>query len=144
MRVGMLPAEGRLIISPKSVNVEKLQTIAEQSCKQCGRSIPLSVSITNKQPAEVFDGFNHVFFADETMSGDDVTLESKLAPAIQPDKTARYAIVVGAEGGFTEKEREKITAEKNIVSVSLGRRILRAETAVISLAAVVLAKMGEL
>jgi len=43
---------------------------------------------------------------------------------------AKIYILVGAEGGFSQEEKGKIKKYKNVISLSLGERILRAETAV--------------
>ena len=118
------------------VKIDKLQTIAEQSCKQCGRSIPVIVrGILNFEQLLTQIPSNAIF-ADEreiVTSLDDVSISK-----IENNAT----IIVGCEGGFTEPERAKLA--KVTKPVSLGRRILRAETAVILTASIVLAKLGEI
>ncbi len=44
----------------------------------------------------------------------------------------KWAILIGPEGGFSPKERKYIAEMKNSHSVSLGPRILRADTAAVS------------
>jgi 16S rRNA (uracil1498-N3)-methyltransferase len=41
-------------------------------------------------------------------------------------------ILIGPEGGFTDSERQSIRAAANAVPISLGPRILRAETAALA------------
>ena len=53
------------------------------------------------------------------------------------------SIFIGPEGGFTREEVE-YARSKGVVTVSLGKRILRAETAGIATAAAVLYELGEL
>jgi len=53
------------------------------------------------------------------------------------------AIVVGSEGGFSKEEAE-IAKAKGFALVSLGKRILRAETACVALTSVVMYSLGEL
>lgn len=53
------------------------------------------------------------------------------------------ALIVGPEGGFTENEVERARA-RGAVTVTLGRRILRSETAAIVAAALLLHLNGEL
>ena len=48
------------------------------------------------------------------------------------DRPEKVAILVGPEGGFSDSERKLLRAKKNILPVSLGNRILRAETAAVS------------
>ncbi len=55
----------------------------------------------------------------------------------------RVLAIVGPEGGFTEGEVEE-AYEAGFVSVSLGRRILRAETAAISLVTIIQYEWGDL
>ncbi|MCB9990409.1 MAG: 16S rRNA (uracil(1498)-N(3))-methyltransferase [Rhodospirillales bacterium] len=53
---------------------------------------------------------------------------SSLADALAADKNAR-ALLIGPEGGFTAEEAEQLAGQPHITAVSLGPRILRAETA---------------
>ena len=48
------------------------------------------------------------------------------------DRPEKVAILVGPEGGFCDSERKLLRAKKNILPVSLGNRILRAETAAVA------------
>ena len=43
-----------------------------------------------------------------------------------------WAILVGPEGGFSERERAMLNSEKQVFPISLGPRILRADTAVVA------------
>lgn len=52
-----------------------------------------------------------------------------LGASARPDKAA---ILIGPEGGFSETERQILRRRDNCVPVSLGPRILRADTAVIA------------
>ena len=52
-------------------------------------------------------------------------------------------ILVGPEGGFTPGERETLRQREGVFPVSLGPRILRADTAAISLLSLVQAKIGD-
>jgi len=121
----------RCNISKTSIKLEKLQSIVEQSCKQCCRSFPMQVQFSDIKDIAEFDT---IVFADETQ--DSVSIAS-----VKP--IGKTAIVIGPEGGFTETERKKIVELKG-QSVSLGVRILRAETAAIASASIVLSKMGEI
>ena len=53
------------------------------------------------------------------------------------------AALVGPEGGFTDEEADQAT-DQGWQPVSLGQRILRMETAAISLATLILYELGEL
>jgi 16S rRNA (uracil1498-N3)-methyltransferase len=54
-----------------------------------------------------------------------------------------FSVIIGPEGGFTKKEVD-CAKEKGFVAVSLGKRILRAETASISAVALVQFLFGDM
>ena len=56
----------------------------------------------------------------------------------------RVAVAIGPEGGFTDDEVARLTADAGAVPVSLGPRVLRAETAAITAVTVVMAATGNL
>jgi len=68
-----------------------------------------------------------VFFADEAGGAipamDAIKQHNDNGPAV---------ILIGPEGGFTDQERETLQAQDNVVPISLGPRILRADTAALS------------
>lgn len=95
---------------------------------------------------------------------DEITLERLLAdwPAdrklILADETAASAspietltalrgekigILIGPEGGFSDEEREKMRALPFVVPISLGPRILRADTAAVAALAIIQATIGD-
>lgn len=79
-----------------------------------------------------FHEYHAVFFAWELAPAASLSdvLRSSLAPA------GRMLVVVGPEGGFTHGEAEA-ARESGAVLLSLGRRILRTDTAAIALLAVI-------
>ena len=70
-----------------------------------------------------------ILFADEAGDAGD-------ARAVCTKLTAPLAILVGPEGGFTEAERKDLRALSNVHPMTLGPRILRADTAAIALLSV--------
>ena len=46
------------------------------------------------------------------------------------DDENKWAVLIGPEGGFSDSEQELITKSKNVLSVSLGDRLLRSDTAI--------------
>jgi 16S rRNA (uracil1498-N3)-methyltransferase len=52
-------------------------------------------------------------------------------------------VLIGPEGGFTPEERRMLRALPYVIPVSLGPRILRAETAVIAALTIVQAAWGD-
>ena len=59
-------------------------------------------------------------------------------PNMQP-----LAVLIGPEGGFADEEREALLKLPNIVRLSLGPRILRADTAAVAALALVQAALGD-
>jgi 16S rRNA (uracil1498-N3)-methyltransferase len=52
-------------------------------------------------------------------------------------------VVIGPEGGFAPEERQLLLAHPNVVRLSLGPRILRADTAAVAALALVQAAVGD-
>lgn len=133
-----VPFESQFITSKDKFNKqEKLQTISNQSIKQCKRSIPMEVkpTISFNQLVEAVKTYDIVIFANETETTTNLT-------ALKLGGNQKVAIIVGSEGGFSEQECDKLVSA-GVKSVTLGKRILRAETASIALTSVVMYLMGE-
>jgi 16S rRNA (uracil1498-N3)-methyltransferase len=79
------------------------------------------------------DASRTLYFADES-GGDWAPDEFTAGPCL---------ILTGPEGGFSEDERAAIRAAPNAIPISLGPRILRAETAALAALAVYMAVAGD-
>lgn len=110
--------------------MDRLESIAMNACKQCERTI-MPIIDKPKTVDEViasFKDFDIVLFANErTDKGEKIK---------NLDKYKNIAIIVGSEGGFSQKEKEKFV-ENGATSVSLGRRIYRCETASVAMMSLV-------
>jgi 16S rRNA (uracil1498-N3)-methyltransferase len=111
-------------------NLERLMAHLVEAAEQSGRTAvpelpePLSLSQMLKNwPAD-----RALIFADET-GGEAMAATMARVPA-------PAAILIGPEGGFTAPERDAIRAHPGAVAVSLGPRILRADTAALAAVAV--------
>jgi 16S rRNA (uracil1498-N3)-methyltransferase len=82
---------------------------------------------------EVRDATRTLYFADEA-GGE---------PAAASLKPGAALILTGPEGGFTDEERALIRSAENAVAISLGPRILRAETAALAALAAYMAVAGD-
>lgn len=122
------------------VNVERLAAIAIEAAEQCGRLAPADVAAPEKL-ARLLDDWpagRRLIYCDE--AGDDPGAEwggceGRAAPmleAITGAGAGPWAILIGPEGGFTEAERARLRARDFVTPVTLGPRILRADTAVIA------------
>ncbi len=65
----------------------------------------------------------HLLFCDEAVVGASVRM---------PDATGPWAILIGPEGGFSEEERARLRNHPQAHPISLGPRILRADTAAVA------------
>jgi 16S rRNA (uracil1498-N3)-methyltransferase len=117
------------------VNTERLRAHMIEAAEQCERTALPSLAEPEKLerllaawPAE-----RALLFADE--QGGEL-----LANAAAPGPAA---ILIGPEGGFTFEEREAIRAILRARPVSLGPRILRADTAAVAAVAVWMAAAGD-
>ncbi len=106
--------------------VVRYQVIAEEAAKQCHRGkIPeIRQSTETSDMLERLKGFDLVVFPYEE---EEATTIKGLLSALE-EKHRRVALVIGPEGGFSPREVEEIT-RMGIQPVSLGRTILRTETA---------------
>ncbi|MBQ8658851.1 MAG: 16S rRNA (uracil(1498)-N(3))-methyltransferase [Clostridia bacterium] len=116
--------------------LERLNKVSKEAAKQCLRSVAPEVTYadTLEKALTALSGFENKLFACEfaETSGTDIA-------CLQ----GSTAIVIGSEGGFSKAE-EKRAKELGFTSVTLGKRILRAETAAVALTAVVMFSLGEL
>ena len=117
------------------VKLERLQAIAVEAAEQCGRTMlpEIDEPVSLKQLLAEREPGRRLYFADE--SGGD--------PAAKTFAPGPAMILVGPEGGFTDQEREAIRAAPNVAAISLGPRILRAETAALAALAAWMSASGD-
>ena len=89
----------------KESKIERLKKIALESCKQCGRSMPLEINHVVSLGQIDFSLFDLVLFLYENAPSEN-TLFNLLDKIISAKKVA---IIIGAEGGFSEKENSTQT-----------------------------------
>lgn len=128
----------RCVKVPDSKGMQKMKTrmdkIAAEAVKQCGRAVLPEVGTAIRFPELIKRLEEHelVLFA----------YECETAPLKGTIGSAKdIALVIGPEGGFDLSEAEAIKTA-GAVSVSLGKRILRAETAALALTAIVSYETG--
>ncbi len=116
--------------------LERLNKVAKEAAKQCLRSVAPTVEYFQTLDGALDFGadFEHKLFACEFAEKSEISLSS-LKNSV--------AIVIGSEGGFS-REEAALAKEKGYALISLGKRILRAETAAVSLASIVMYELGEL
>lgn len=110
-------------IDGKDGKLVRWNKVAQEASKQCGRAFIPEVKPSVKLSSVDLTHFDAVLLAYEN---EDVTT---LKAALNRSKDARsIAVFIGPEGGFESSEAEELI-KKGAVSVSLGKRILRTETA---------------
>ena len=116
--------------------IERFRKVAKEAAKQCLRSRVPQVSYheTLADALNSCGGYENKLFACEFANESEADLRTLKGSA---------ALVVGSEGGFTEEEFAKARA-LGFAGVSLGRRILRAETAAIAFTGIVTYLLGDL
>ena len=116
--------------------LDRLNKVSKEAAKQCLRSVAPEVVYYDSLEKALLsaDGYENKLFACEF-----ATDSQRDVGALQ----GSTAIVIGSEGGFSRVEEEKANA-LGYASVTLGKRILRAETAAVALTSVVMFSLGEL
>jgi 16S rRNA (uracil1498-N3)-methyltransferase len=122
------------------VNLERIRANAVEAAEQCGIlslpdiAPPLSLGrlIAERDPARYW-----VFCDESAETADPFAALKSIAPR------APLAVLVGPEGGFAEDERAALMQLPNVVRLSLGPRILRADTAAVAALALVQAAIGD-
>ncbi len=111
------------------IRQDRLQAHAVEAAEQCGGTFVPEVTALQKLSAvlDVWPADRHLMFCDEALAGLASALDGRAATAGQP-----WAILIGPEGGFSETERARLQALPQAQPVSLGPRILRADTAVVA------------
>jgi 16S rRNA (uracil1498-N3)-methyltransferase len=124
--------------SEKSANLDRLKKIALEASKQCGRAAVTEVG----QPIAFSEIFEQDYIKDFKTLVMPYELESKRSIS-EVEFWGDTALIIGSEGGFSEEEAS-LAQSRGFTLVSLGRRILRAETAAVVAASAALLKLGEL
>lgn len=121
------------------INSERMRANAIEAAEQSGR-----VSVPDTREAVMFDKLlaewpteRRILFCDEAGDARPIVDVLRDAPA------GPWAIFTGPEGGFDPVEREALRNLPHVIPVSLGRRILRADTAALAALAVWQAIKGD-
>lgn len=122
------------------VNVERLRANTVEAAEQCG-ILSLPEVHAPQRLADIVAGWppgRRLVLCDE-----DAPVADPLA-ALAPLGRGPLAVMVGPEGGFTEAERALLRGRPFVTVISLGPRILRADTAAVAALALVQAVLGDM
>jgi 16S rRNA (uracil1498-N3)-methyltransferase len=120
----ILPVQTRHTNSER-IRQDRLQAHAIEAAEQCGATYVPGVTdlqhldkLLTKWPDD-----RRLYWCDETALGQ----PASIAPATGP-----AAILIGPEGGFSAEEAARLRGKANVIPLSLGPRILRADTAAVA------------
>src|SRR5580704_5282111 len=123
------------------VNGERMRANVIEAAEQCGilgiadvaEPVPLDRYLSQRQPQRL------LVFCDEAAE------TTNPLRALQSDLTVANGIdvLIGPEGGFAEEERALLLRQPRTLRLSLGPRILRADTAAVAALALVQAALGD-
>ncbi len=138
---------GRAVVQPRSeggARAERWRRIVVEAAEQCGRSLVPEVLAPQRLEAALSSaaGLRILPYEGEGALGLRSLLRGQVRGGLG-EGGAAVSLFIGPEGGFEAEEVER-AREAGVQVVSLGRRILRSETAGIVAAAAVLYELGEL
>ncbi len=115
---------------------DRLQAHAVEAAEQCGGTFvpPVDDLVKLETVLQDWPADRALMFCDEARVGQDNAL---------PDVSGPWAIVIGPEGGFSDRERRMLQDMPSAHAVALGPRILRADTAVVAAMALWQDKLGD-
>jgi 16S rRNA (uracil1498-N3)-methyltransferase len=108
------------------VKVERLRAHAVEATEQCGGTVVPEVRdmVGLDEALAALPGDRALMFCDEALAGG--------AHGLPEGARGSWAILIGPEGGFSEAERARLRDRPGAHAVSLGPRILRADTAAVA------------
>lgn len=123
------------------VNLDRLRANAIEAAEQCGvlrlpQILPeadLDAALAALEPERVL-----IFCDEEADQADPCAALDASGAAGRP-----LAVLIGPEGGFSPPERARLAAREGVARISLGPRILRADTAAVAALALVQARLGD-
>lgn len=121
------------------VNLERMRANAIEAAEQCGiLTVPeISEPVKLAGLLQSWEASRALIFCDE---GAEQTSPIAALSALSPGP---LAVLIGPEGGFSPDERRMIRARPQVTALSLGPRIMRADTAAVAALALVNAALGD-
>jgi len=122
------------------VNLERLRANAIEACEQCGVIWAPEVAApeTLEKTLARWPPERLIVFCDE-----EAPQASPLDALGEVSAESGVGLLVGPEGGFDDDERAAILASPRVLRLSLGPRILRADTAAVAALALIQATLGD-
>lgn len=121
------------------LNLDRMRANAIEAAEQCGvLSIPdIADEVRFDRLLAAWDPERPIIFCDER------TDTKNPIEALGRGKPGPLAVLIGPEGGFSDEERDLLLRMPSVIRLSLGPRILRADTAAVAALALVQATLGD-
>lgn len=120
----------------KIKKVERLSKIAKEAVEQCGRADTVDIRSVENISKISFGNYDAVIVCHEAS-------KTSLKDTLNNMKSKKkLAVIIGPEGGLEQAEVDTILKNNNAVDVSLGERILRAETASLAILSILGYELG--
>jgi 16S rRNA (uracil1498-N3)-methyltransferase len=125
------------------INLERMRANAIEAAEQCGvlTIAEIGEPISFERMIAARGASRLLVFCDETADVHDPV--AALAAARTGPHPRPLAVLIGPEGGFSERERAALAGLPDVVRLSLGPRILRADTAAVAALALVGGVLGD-
>lgn len=119
------------------IRQDRLQAHAVEAAEQCGGTFVPAVDdlLSLQKLLAGWDPIRRILWADEALAGPAETLSGL------PE--GPWAVLVGPEGGWSDAERQQLAALPFVTRISLGPRILRADTAAVAAIALWQSHLGD-
>ena len=123
------------------INLERMRANVVEAAEQCG-ILSLAEVLSEERLDNVLSRWPEdrlLIFCDEAAETADPVAALRAAGA----GFEKFAVLIGPEGGFDDSEREILAEIKSAARISLGPRVLRADTAAVAALALVQAAVGD-
>jgi 16S rRNA (uracil1498-N3)-methyltransferase len=123
------------------INLERMRANVVEAAEQCGILSLAEVLAEEKleNALAMWPEDRLLVFCDEAAATADPLAALRAA---SPD-FRKFAVLIGPEGGFDESERDRLACMKSTARLSLGPRVLRADTAAVAALALVQTALGD-
>ena len=120
------------------IRQDRLQAHAMEAAEQCGATVVPEVAELAglEQVLSGWDSARRILWCDEALAGDKLALADHARG--QP-----WAVLIGPEGGFSDREQRRLRGMPIVVPIALGPRILRADTAAVAALTLWQAALGD-
>lgn len=131
----ILPVQTRHT-NAERIRQDRLQAHAVEAAEQCGATFVPEVAdlVSLEMVLADWPAGRHLMWCDEAMAGPSAPLNGPQGP---------WAILIGPEGGFSTDEQARLRGRPGVHAVSLGPRILRADTAAVAALVLWQAALGD-